>query len=524
MESTPITATQRPLPPWQTYLLVFTASACTLIIELVAGRIMAPLIGVSLYTWTSIIGVVLAGISLGNFLGGKLADRFASRRLLGILFLVSGLASLSILYTATALAAYKGPSTFPLLLKIVTLTAAIFFVPSCLLGTISPLLVKLTLRDLTRSGDVVGKIYAVSTAGSIVGTFATGFYLVSLFGTRTIVLGVSLICFLLALLFGDWSVRGRGTRVAAGMFLAAALGFGYWGLSSGALKSDCLRETNYYCIKVQDHESEGEPVKILILDHLVHSYNSLTKPEKLTYGYEYIYAALGEYLAQRSGDGRLDSLFVGGGGYTFPRYVEARYPGSVIDVIEIDPEVTEVAIEQLGLKPNSAIRSINLDARLAVQQMPAGQVYDAVLGDAFHGFSVPYHLTTKEFNDRVLAHLSPNGIYMLNIIDGRSGVFARSILRTMQETFPYVAAIPVIENYQDWVRNTWVLIGSRQPLDHEAYTEATAATPRPDIALHVWDGKKLAEFLKSGPSFLLTDEYAPVDNLLAPVFEESGLS
>ena len=118
---------ERPLPTWQTYLLAFTASACTLIIELVAGRIMAPLIGVSLYTWTSIIGVVLAGISLGNFVGGKLADRYASRRALGVLFFLSGLASLSVLLTASAFAAWKGPATLPLMVRIVMLTTAIFF-------------------------------------------------------------------------------------------------------------------------------------------------------------------------------------------------------------------------------------------------------------------------------------------------------------------------------------------------------------------------------------------------------------
>src|SRR3972149_4218537 len=104
--------------------IVFMSSTCSLIIELVAGRIMAPLIGVSLYTWTSIIGVVLAGISLGNFIGGKLADRFASPRTLGILFLLSGLAALSVLYTANALAGYKGPSSLPLMLRIVLLTGA----------------------------------------------------------------------------------------------------------------------------------------------------------------------------------------------------------------------------------------------------------------------------------------------------------------------------------------------------------------------------------------------------------------
>jgi len=514
----------RSLPPWQTYLLAFTASACSLIIELVAGRIMAPLIGVSLYTWTSIIGVVLAGISLGNYLGGKLADRFASRRTLGLLFLVSGLASLSILFTATALATYKGPTTFPLMARIVLLTAGIFFLPSCLLGTISPLLVKLTLRDLTRSGDVVGKIYAVSTAGSILGTFATGFYLVSLFGTRAIVLGVSLLLFLLAILFGDWGGRGRAVRwVGPSALLVAVVVVVGLLVNSGKLTSDCLRETNYYCIKVNDEEQGGDPVKVLVLDHLVHSYNSLTKPERLVYGYEFIYAALTEYVVRQQPDQPLRSLFIGGGGYTFPRYVESRYKNDAVDVIEIDPEVTAVASAHLGLNPNGIIRSLNLDARQAVEEMPAGQIYDVILGDAFHGFSVPYHLTTKEFNDKLRSHLSPDGIYMLNIIDGRSGDFARSVARTLAETFPYVAAIPVVENYTDLVRNTWVLVGANQPIDREKYLAAAAITPRPDIAAHLWDGAKLADFVAAGRAILITDSYAPVDNLLAPVFEESGL-
>src|SRR5512138_1374483 len=158
--STPIQ--EKPLHPWQAYLLAFTASACSLIIELVAGRIMAPIIGVSLYTWTSIIGVVLAGISLGNFLGGKLADRFGSRRTLFVLLVLSGLAALSVLYTASAFGSLRAPLDLPLLVRIVVVTAAIFFVPSCVLGTISPLLVKLTLRDLSRSGEVVGKISAIA--------------------------------------------------------------------------------------------------------------------------------------------------------------------------------------------------------------------------------------------------------------------------------------------------------------------------------------------------------------------------
>jgi spermidine synthase len=523
LQSTPHLRQPRALAAWQTYLLAFVASACTLIIELVAGRIMAPLIGVSLYTWTSIIGVVLAGISLGNYLGGKLADRFASRRMLGILFLVSGLAALSVLYTASALASYKGPSTLPLVLRIVALTAAIFFLPSCLLGTISPLLVKLTLRDLNRSGDIVGKIYAVSTAGSILGTFATGFFLVSFFGTRTIILGVSLLIFLLAIVFGDWTVRGRGGNRIVSLLLLLATGLGGYAIASrGALASNCLKETNYYCIKVYEEMVQDHPVKVLVLDHLVHSYNSLENPQHLVYGYEFMYAGLTEYAAQRRPPGGLRTLFIGGGGYTFPRYIEARYPGSVIDVIEIDPEVTQTAEEYLGLDPKGGIRSINFDARLAIEEMLGDRVYDLVLGDAFHGYSVPYHLTTKEFNDRIKAHLAPGGIYMLNIIDGRTGDFARSTVHTLRATFPYVAALPVIQNYADVVRNTWVLIGSDRPIDQTAHENAALVTPRPDFAAHLWDGARLDEFMARGRAILLTDEFAPVDNLLAPVFKESG--
>src|SRR4030088_2983097 len=184
------------------YLVVFCSSCCTLILELVAGRILAPFIGVSLYTWTSIIGVVLAGISLGNYLGGRIADRWPQRRTLGILLAAGGLASLAILpliNIATAIPTAElidannrlggalpvGRGTL-LILRLAAITTLIFFPPSFILGMVSPVVIKLTLRDLAHSGGLVGKVYALSTLGSILGTFATGFGLVHLLGTRMI--------------------------------------------------------------------------------------------------------------------------------------------------------------------------------------------------------------------------------------------------------------------------------------------------------------------------------------------------
>jgi spermidine synthase len=516
-------STLKPFPAWQAYILAFTASACTMTIELVAGRMMSPMIGVSLYTWTSIIGVVLAGISIGNYIGGKIADRFASRRTLFILFLISGVLSLSILYTTHTLAGMKTPATFPIMARIVILTGSIFFLPACALGTISPLLVKLSLRNLERSGDIVGKIYAISTAGSILGTFATGFWLVSWFGTRSIVIGVSVICCILALVFGDWSWFKKvksGAPVAALLLL---VGWGsYFILTNSPLQSDCLRETNYYCIKVFDQTIENQEMKVLVLDHLVHSYNSIDDPQKLTYPYEYTYAAFTEYIARQRPNQQVSALFIGGGGYTFPRYIQSRYKGSLIDVFEIDPEVTEIVKREMGLEPGDTIRTTNMDARLALEMLPEDQKFDLVIGDAFHGVSVPYHLTTKEFNDMVKAHLKPNGIYMLNIIDGRKALFARSEVRTFRQTFPYVAIQPINEQYQDVSSALWVVIGSNAPIDMEKYLSALQVAPRPDITQRLWQGSVLDDFLASGDSILITDDFSPVDNLLAAVFEERG--
>mgnify|MGYP002682527677 CR=1 FL=1 len=170
-----------------------------MILELVAGRIVAPYVGVSLYTWTGIIGVVLAGISLGNYLGGVLADRRASLRLLGVMFGLAGVTSLGIL-TVDVL----GPQAtggLPIVPQILVLTAALFLLPCLILGTISPIVAKLAVQDLERTGRTVGRIYAAGSMGSIVGTFATGFLLISWFGTHVIVAGVALLLLALGLLF-----------------------------------------------------------------------------------------------------------------------------------------------------------------------------------------------------------------------------------------------------------------------------------------------------------------------------------
>jgi spermidine synthase len=498
---------------WRPTLIVFVASACTMIVELVAGRIIAPYVGVSLYTWTSIIGVVLAGISAGNYLGGRLADRWGSLRLLAIVFLLAGLSSLPIL--AVDEVSLLTPSGLPIILEILSLATALFFVPSAILGMVSPIVAKLAVHDLAETGSTVGKIYAAGAAGSIVGTFATGFVLVSWFGTRAIIWGVALILWTLGLLF---LLSSRRWLLLTGLLVLVAVSA--LAANGGLLKSECTEETNYFCIKVHEEEHDGKPVRVLVLDRLVHSYSSLDDPTVLVYIYEQIYAEVTRYLHDRNG--QLDALFIGGGGYTFPRYMEALYRDSELTVIEIDPGVTDVAYEQLGLSRDTSIVTHNRDARLFLEKNKS-ENYDLILGDAFNDFSVPYHLTTKEFNDLVRDWLADDGLYMVNIIDGPGGDFLRAYVHTMRQTFPYVYVVPTRDSWRQGPRSTFVVIGALKPLDLAAFDTLTAGDGYPHVARLIIDQADVDDLLEEGDPVTLTDDYVPVDQMLAPVFREQAV-
>jgi len=498
------------------YLIVFIASACGLVIEIVAARILAPSIGVSLYTWTSIIGVVLAGISIGNYLGGRLADRFPSPITLGFILLAGGILSLSVLPLVNIISGAVG--TLPLVPRIVLLTATLFFLPSMFLGMVTPVVIKLRLRDLSHTGNVVGKIYAVSTAGAIFGTFITGFVLIQWIGTRSIILVVALVLLAMALAFGNlWRVKVPGLAC-----LVLFLGVGGFTISNEALASNCLRESNYYCIRTYDKIEEGHKVKALSLDNLVHSYVSLEDPTFLVANYQEIFADAATYTAQRNPSFRV--LFIGGGGYVMPQYLEEVYPQSTLEVIEIDPEVTRVVFEYFGLSPDTNIVTHNEDARMVVPKLPEGQ-YDMVIGDAFNDLSVPYHLTTREFNEQIQALLKDDGIYAVNVVDKlHSGRFLRAYVNTLHRTFPYVYLIEDGPEWEDDSRKPHVVVGSFQPLSSAALSEANTHAGRVSTSSHITPDDTLASWLNAQENILLTDDYAPVDNLVAPLFlEKSGL-
>ncbi|HVN96932.1 MAG TPA: fused MFS/spermidine synthase [Syntrophorhabdaceae bacterium] len=525
------------------YVITFIASFCTLVIEMVAGRILAPFVGVSIYTWTSIIGVILAGISVGAYIGGKLVDRFPSRRTLGWLLLLSGAMALLIIPVTYVVASYRFPVS--LMLRIFIVTSIIFFVPGCILGTISPVVVRLTLKNLENAGNVIGKIYALSTLGAIVGTFVTGFFFISWWGTTKIVVCMGIALMFVGLFSGSFLSIGLFKKKATigviiillvacpalsavNTYLSEVSPFikrlNRYGaslykspLSVGA---DYYRESNYYTIKLASTLSRDgtTPLKTLVLDHLIHSYVNLGNPLHIEYEYERIYADVLKWRFKK--ETGFKSLTIGGGGYTFPRYMEVYYPNAHIDVVEIDPLVTKVAYDELKMPRNTRIATYNTDGRWYV--MNCKDKYDLVFTDAYNDLSIPYHLTTREFARQIKDIMNPDAILMSNIIDNfKKGAFLPSYIKTLQEVFgpKNVHLISVHPDFDKIGISTFIVLASNGALNMDDFNAFLKSELGGKATAAVLPHDQMARFVDKKDAIVITDDYAPIDNLIAPIFE-----
>jgi hypothetical protein len=496
-------------------LAAFVAGGAAMALEVAGVRVVAPYVGVSLHTWTSVIGVVLAGLALGGWLGGRLADRLPARAVMGGALLLGALAAAAVAPLAESRPTPPFVDPRDPLIRAAWLALSLFLAPSLALGAVPPAAARLALGDAGRTGRVVGALQAASALGGIAGTFLAGFAAIDALGSRGTVAAAAAALALLSagVLVGPMAGAPAARRLAgAGLcaLVAAPLGLALAG--AAPLTGPCTRESAYFCIDVRTRPGLRGPVKALVLDRLVHGYGSAEDPTHLEYGYLRAFAAV---TAGQLGDRpALRALFVGGGGYTLPRYLEARYPSARIEVVEIDPRVTEVAQAYLGLRRDGAIRTHSRDARQFFLERRPTAAYDVVYGDAFNDVAVPYHLTTREFAAMVRRALAPDGLYLANVIDLHPrGGFVTAYLATLAAEFPHVALL--VEQRDDGpadgpARATFVVVASAAPLD----LKRLAAPPT-----HFPLGPgPLAAYLAAGAPKVLTDDHAPVEGLTAPLF------
>jgi len=507
---------------WKAIAIVFISSFCVMVIELIAARILAPYIGVSLYTWTSIIGVILAGIALGNYLGGKIADRYPSPLLLATIFFIGGLLTVLIHPATKLVTANFWFSNLPIMWNFTLKTSVIFLLPAVVLSMVSPLVIKLTLADLGKTGGIVGTIYAFSTAGSILGTFMTGFYFIIWFGINMIVWLVAALLIITGIITMllwrkqyRWKFSFKNLIIWTTIIEVVLVCFFLFYIRDNWQES-YTRESNYHIIRVIP---AAKNVKILALDKMIHSHTNPDDPTHLSYDYVKVFA---EILRYTTGENNAPSLLhLGGGGYTFPRYMETVYPESINDVVEIDPAVTEVAYEELGVPPDTSIVSYNQDARLFLIHRDAEKTYDFVIGDVFNDHSTPYHLTTLEFNELVKSNMKDDGIYMINIVDDFTyGKYMAAFIHTLKQTFDYVYLFNTNQNMENAEIRTFVIAATDRDIDLDKYRETVTKNRAEDATGIPYDETTVDEYLNERNPILLTDDYAPTDILVAPLFSK----
>jgi spermidine synthase len=479
-------------------ITVFICGAVVMIFELVGSRVLGPYFGTSIFVWTSLIGIILGSLGLGYYFGGKIADKKPNFNSLSLIIFLAAISIGLTIFIKDFLLINLQINFTDIRMASVFASLILFLPASVLLGMVSPYAVKLKIENLNTSGSTVGNLYAISTAGSIIGTFLSGFYLIPRFGTNKllIILSITLIAISLALAVKKY------TKIKLSVFTIVVIGwFTIGGLNYISEKNGFIDvDTAYNRIWIYNHvdPETNKPVKIMEINNENHSSMFLASDELVNEYTKYY------NLAAHFNPNFKKTLMFGGAGYSYPKDFLLKYPEAKIDVVEIDPKVTELAKKYFKLKENSRLTIYHEDGRVYLNKTQ--EKYDAIFGDAFSSrYSLPYQLTTKEAVQKKYNILNDNGIVVLNIISaiaGEKGKFLRAEYATYKNIFPQVYLFPVRDpNDENEVQNI-ILVALKSKKDQKFDN----ANPELNEYLqHLWR----KEVNMDMP--ILTDDYAPVD-------------
>lgn len=482
-------------------------SGASLVVEIVAGRALAPYVGMSLYTWTSVIAVVLAGFSVGHWWGGRIAERPVRPALAytGWLMLAAAFATAVAIQLLRLIAQPVMAATSDPVWAIAILTSGAFFLPSLLAGVPAPVLARVAVAmGGDKAGRALGAMFASGAMGAIGGTLLAGFVFIPWAGTAATLAIVTVTYVLAAIVLVILSGRQGRAYVHLSLMAAVALGLG---VHSATRLSPCTDESQYYCIRVIDvSESPDDPVRLMVLDHLSHGTSAQNHPRVM---YTEFTAMLDEIARRRMAGNRFSAFFIGGGTYSVPRAWADREIGP-ITVAEIDPAVTRVAIDNFWFDPGG-IEILHQDARYALLTGTRAK-YDVIVGDAFGDIAVPEHLVTREFFELVRARLNGDGVFLMNVIDFAERLDALAAIHlTLEQVFPSVEIWTEASPPEPGQRRVFVLAAGETKSTFDDFV-VSAPEPKRFAALGEAFGNRV---LKPRNPFVLTDNFSPIDRLLA---------
>ncbi len=477
-----------------------------MILELLGSRIMAPYVGTSIFVWTNLIGVVLAFLSIGYLWGGKLADEGAKPKVFSYLILASAV-------WISLLALVYDPILASILffirdIRIAALVASVilFGIPSILLGMVPPYAAKLSLVSLQEAGQSVGRIYALSTIGSIAGTFLTGFFLLSFFSNTSILLVLAAVLTSTSLLA---SRSGAQFKIVLVLFLAS---LSLTGDVSAALfngKNFADVNTPYSRVWIYDLPV-GEPAKIRLMQ-INDEWSSarFLKNEELAAPYTRYYRLVSHFVPKLQ-----KTLMLGGAGYSYPQDFLKRFPEGKMDVVEIDPGVTELAEKYFGLQKDERLSIVHEDARVFLNRNT--KKYDAIFGDVFRSSSVPFHLTTEEALQRIHDSLAQEGVFMINLIsslDGENSRFLKGEVAGLKKIFPQVYIFATADSKDaQRVQNLMIVA-----IKSKKIPSWRSQDPELDRYL-----KQRCESFDFQGAPIFTDQFAPVEYYSLGILKEVG--
>jgi len=420
-------------------IAVFFVGAVIMIFEIVGSRVLGPYVGTSVYVWTSLIGVILASLSIGYWLGGNMADRNPTYKMLSLIVFVAavliGLTTLGKDYILEYLIAIfkdlKWTSFFAAL--------SIFTPTSILLGMVSPYAVRLKMIKIENAGSVVGNLYAISTVGSIIGTFSAGYFLIPFLGTTNILFSMAIILMLISImLLPKWFIKTKSMIILL-VLISIYIKIEINHLNQKAGLIDIDTEYNRVWILPYIDETTQRPTRRMRINNENSSAMFLNSDE-LVFEYMKYYRLANHFQPHIN-----RTVMFGGAGYAYPKDYLKNFPNTQIDVVEIDPELTKLARRFFNLKYNPRMTIYHEDARTFLNRTKIK--YDAVLIDVFKSnYSLPFHLTTKEAVQKNYNILNNDGVLILNLvsaIEGEKGKFLRAQYKTFKSVFPQVYLFPV---------------------------------------------------------------------------------
>ena len=480
---------------------VFLCGAVVMVYEIIGSRLLSPYIGSSTYIWTSLIGVILASLSLGYWLGGRFADKRTEVRVLAsVIFTAAGLISVTTLIKDIFLSMIAASA---IILEIKALIAAlVLFAPaSVFLGMVTPYAIRLKVSSLETTGRTVGNLYALSTIGSIVGTFAAGFVFVPFIGSVRTLYSIAGVLFIIA--FVLWPMRFTQLNIAAIVLFVLAI-----------FTSEYTRIYEYQSSELIDIDTQYSRVQVF------RSIDPLTQRPVRAYATDPFFAQSAMYydsdelvfpyakyfdLVQHFDPEFRKALLIGSGAYSYPKHYLKTFPQAKIDVVEIDPRVRDIAKQYFRLQDDQRMTTIDEDGRDFLNRAELG-TYDAVLLDAFGSlFSVPYQLTTREAVEQMNRVLDDHGVVIANIgssITGDAGHFLRAEIATYRSVFPQVTIYKVRSDKRDSDLQNIILIATKSPVPINLSSIDPGTT---ELLTHIYTQPVDIE------EPVLTDDLAPVE-------------